>query len=65
MENKKATGKLHSLNQVHCSTCSLSSLCLPVSLNMTEMERLDTIIDKSRPLKKGEHLFRQGDTLAK
>ncbi|QEW07039.1 fumarate/nitrate reduction transcriptional regulator Fnr [Nitrincola iocasae] len=62
MENKKATGKLHSLNQVHCSTCSLSSLCLPVSLNMTEMERLDTIIDKSRPLKKGEHLFRQGDT---
>ena len=64
MEDKKATGKLHSLNQVHCSTCSLSSLCLPVSLNMTEMERLDTIIDKSRPLKKGEHLFRQGDAFS-
>ncbi|RAU17717.1 transcriptional regulator FNR [Nitrincola tibetensis] len=62
MEEKRSTGKLHSLNQVHCSTCSLSSLCLPVSLNMTEMERLDNIIDKSRPLKKGEHLFRQGDT---
>jgi CRP/FNR family transcriptional regulator len=25
------------------------------------MERLDDIIDKSRPLKKGEHLFHQGD----
>ncbi|MCD8513478.1 MAG: fumarate/nitrate reduction transcriptional regulator Fnr [Nitrincola sp.] len=61
MDEKKFTGKVHSLKQVHCSTCSLSSLCLPVSLNMTEMERLDTIIDKSRPLKKGDHLFRQGD----
>lgn len=62
MGNHKASeGKLHSLRQVHCSTCSLSSLCLPVSLNMTEMDRLDDIIDKSRPLKKGEHLFHQGE----
>ncbi len=65
MGNHKATeGKLHSLQQAHCGTCSLSSLCLPVSLNMTEMERLDNIIDKSRPLKKGEHLFHQGETFS-
>jgi len=25
------------------------------------MDRLDDIIEKSRPLKKGEHLFNQGD----
>ncbi|UTW01729.1 fumarate/nitrate reduction transcriptional regulator Fnr [Amphritea atlantica] len=62
MGNHKASeGKLHSLRQVHCNTCSLSSLCLPVSLDMTEMDRLDDIIDKSRPLKKGEHLFHQGE----
>jgi len=62
MSDIKATeGKLRSLQQAHCSTCSLSSLCLPVSLNMTEMERLDNIIEKSRPLKKGEHLFHQGE----
>ncbi|MAY41323.1 MULTISPECIES: fumarate/nitrate reduction transcriptional regulator Fnr [unclassified Neptuniibacter] len=61
MGNNKATeGKLRSLQQVSCNTCSLSTLCLPVSLNMTEMERLDNIIEKSRPLKKGEHLFHQG-----
>ncbi len=59
-DNKTNEGKLRSLQQVSCNTCSLSSLCLPVSLNMTEMERLDRIIDKSRPLKKGEHLFHQG-----
>lgn len=65
MGNHKGTdGKLHSLQQVHCSTCSLSSLCLPVSLNMTEMERLDNIIDKSRPLKKGDHLFHQGEAFS-
>lgn len=62
MGNHKASeGKLHSLQQGHCNTCSLSSLCLPVSLNMTEMDRLDDIIDKSRPLKKGDHLFHQGE----
>ncbi|MDO6563499.1 fumarate/nitrate reduction transcriptional regulator Fnr [Amphritea sp. 1_MG-2023] len=61
--HKSSEGKLHSL-QVHCNTCSLSSLCLPVSLNMTEMDRLDSIIDKSRPLKKGEHLFHQGETFS-
>ncbi len=61
MGDIKCAGKLRSLHQVHCSTCSLSSLCLPVSLDMTEMDRLDNIIDKSRPLKKGEHLFHQGD----
>ncbi|MBE9399683.1 fumarate/nitrate reduction transcriptional regulator Fnr [Pontibacterium sp. N1Y112] len=60
-EIKVTEGKLRSLQQVHCQTCSLSSLCLPVSLDMTEMERLDNIIEKSRPLKKGEHLFHQGE----
>lgn len=60
-DNKVTEGKLRSLQQVQCQTCSLSSLCLPVSLDMTEMERLDNIIEKSRPLKKGEHLFHQGE----
>ena len=59
-DHKASEGKLRSLQQVSCNTCSLSQLCLPVSLNMTEMERLDAIIDKSTPLKKGQHLFHQG-----
>ena len=61
MGDLKKEGKLHNIHQSHCNTCSLSSLCLPVSLDMTEMERLDDIIEKSRPLKKGEHLFNQGE----
>lgn len=61
MPDKIPVGKLHNIDQVHCKTCSLSGLCLPVSLNLKEMDRLDDIIEKSRPLKKGEHLFNQGD----
>lgn len=59
-DHKASEGKLRSLQQVSCNTCSLSPLCLPVSLNMTEMERLDAIIEKSPPMKKGQHLFHQG-----
>src|SRR5690554_1384274 len=44
-----------------CMTCSLSSLCLPLSLNLEDIDQLDNIIKRRQPLKKGEHLFRQGD----
>ena len=49
--------------QSHCQTCSLSSLCLPVSLQQDEVEKLDNIVEKSRPLHKGDLLFRQGEPL--
>lgn len=54
--------KLASVGSVNCNTCSLSSLCLPVSLNSDEALRLDEIIEKSKPHHKGDLLFRQGDT---
>ena len=53
--------KLHSPHHVHCNDCSLASLCLPLSLNMEDMDALDDIVKRGRPLKKGEFLFRQGD----
>jgi CRP/FNR family transcriptional regulator len=45
----------------HCKDCSLAPLCLPLSLNLEDMDALDAIIQRGRPLKKGEMLFRQGD----
>ena len=56
--------KVHSPHQIHCNDCSLSSLCLPLSLNMEDMDALDDIVKRGRPMKKGEYLFRQGDTFA-
>jgi CRP/FNR family transcriptional regulator, anaerobic regulatory protein len=54
--------KLHAPNQAHCKDCSLASLCLPLSLNLEDIDALDEIVKRGRPLKKGEVLFRQGDT---
>jgi CRP/FNR family transcriptional regulator len=44
-----------------CNDCSLSSLCLPVAVEVGELERLEEIIKRSKPLRKGEHLFRSND----
>jgi CRP/FNR family transcriptional regulator len=46
---------------ITCSDCRLGDLCLPITLDTDEISRLDEIVKRSRPLKKGEHLFRQGE----
>ncbi len=55
------TDKTRPLNEFHCDSCGLVSLCLPFALNPSEAEQLEKIIEKSPPLKKGSHLFHQGD----
>jgi CRP/FNR family transcriptional regulator len=54
--------KARALPQAHCKDCSLASLCLPLSMNVEDMDSLDEIVKRGRPLKKGDFLFRQGDT---
>ena len=49
---------------VSCTDCSLNPICLPVAVNETQLEELDKIIKRSKPLKKGEHLFRASDPFA-
>ncbi|MFC3701440.1 fumarate/nitrate reduction transcriptional regulator Fnr [Reinekea marina] len=44
-----------------CKNCSLHPLCLPLALNVEDMDTLDGIINRGRPIKKGEHLYYQGD----
>ena len=47
--------------KTHCSTCSLSALCLPIALKDDDLETLDKVIKRGRPIQKGEMLFKQGD----
>jgi CRP/FNR family transcriptional regulator len=47
--------------KVACQECSLNELCLPVGMQHGDLDRLDSIIDRKRPLSRGEHLFRTGD----
>jgi CRP/FNR family transcriptional regulator len=47
--------------RVACKNCTLSQLCLPMGLSSEDVERLDDIIKRSRPLHRGDHLFRGGE----
>lgn len=46
---------------VSCTSCRLNELCLPLALNKSEIQQLDSIVERNRPYTKGEHLYRQGD----
>ena len=45
-----------------CSNCNLRELCLPFGLSIEELERLDDLVSARRRLKRGEHLYRAGET---
>jgi CRP/FNR family transcriptional regulator len=47
--------------QASCGNCRLSSICLPFSLETREVDELDKIIQRSKPLQKGQHLYRESD----
>ncbi len=48
---------------INCQDCGFSQLCLPFSLSEQEMTRLDEIIQRKRPLHKGDMLFESGNAL--
>lgn len=46
-----------------CAKCSIQVLCLPATINPDDFERLNTIVQKRRPLKRGDVLFASGQKL--
>lgn len=50
--------------QVACSQCTLGDLCLPRSLDATATLQFEHIVNKSRSIQPGEHIFRAGDELS-
>lgn len=52
--------KLSTIRQA-CSDCSLYQLCLPVTLDPEDVEQLDDIVQRRRPLHRGEYLYRTED----
>ena len=47
--------------RVPCKRCSLATLCLPIALGPRDVERLEDIVRHTRPLHRGDLLFRSGD----
>lgn len=53
--------RCHHDYQVSCSNCRLATICLPIALEATDIDKLDNIIQRGRPLRKGEHIYREND----
>lgn len=47
--------------RVACKSCTLSTLCLPMGLCPEDVDRLDGIVRRNRPLHRGDYLFRSGE----
>ncbi len=52
----------HGFIQASCTSCNLKGLCLPVAMDVKDIDRLNTIIQRSRPIQSGQHLYRSGDS---
>lgn len=48
-------------SQVNCGECRLGDLCLPISLLRNDIDQLDQIVQRGRPLQKGDKLYFAGD----
>ncbi len=48
-------------NGVACSDCALDRLCLPVGIGAEDLGRLDDIVRRRRPLRRGDVVFRAGE----
>lgn len=47
--------------QVNCGNCRLNSICLPLALESDDIQLLDEVIQRAKPLQKSQHLYREGD----
>ncbi len=50
-------------SSINCQNCNINQLCLPYSLNGHDMERLDQLIQRRKPLQKHANLFSNGEPL--
>lgn len=47
--------------RVSCGNCRLNTICLPISLHIDDIDRLNGIIQRGKPLQKGDYLYRAND----
>lgn len=44
---------------IHCQDCSISQLCIPFTLNEHELDQLDNIIERKKPIQKAKLCLKQ------
>lgn len=63
MANQIKTTKAAANCAIRCQDCSISTLCIPLGLNSDELDELDNIIERKKPIQKGQELFKAGESL--
>ncbi len=48
-------------SHISCGNCRLGTICLPLALENEEVVKLEEIVQRGRPLQKGEHVYREHD----
>lgn len=62
MENPATVIPLTAANlATACAQCNLKELCLPVGLDVDELERMDGLITARKKIKRSQHLYRAGE----
>lgn len=44
---------------IHCQDCSISQLCIPFTLNEQELDQLDNIIERKKPIQKSQYCLKR------
>jgi len=50
--------------EVNCASCRLSRICLPIAIAAEDVVQLDEIVERGRPLKKSDFIYRQNDSFS-
>lgn len=54
----------HHSSNGHCAECALNPVCLPPAVDEADLDSLENIIERRRPLPRGSQLFQQGDSFS-
>ena len=54
----------HGFIQASCADCNLKGLCLPIAMDIKDIDKVDEVIRRSRPIQPGEHIYRTGDAFS-
>ena len=51
----------HATPSVSCSRCRLNAICLPLSLQVEDIDKVDQIVQRGRPIQKGDFVYNTDD----
>lgn len=51
---------IRTLRETNCADCALNPVCLPPAVDAEDLDRLNRIIERNRPLSRGALLFHEG-----